>query len=239
MSTTLKSLSAAALILSATQVFTASMNPGHFLFELGGYNSTQGREQDIAIEGLIGDRFTLTDRHDVNALFGLGYFLNGMKQNQLQMDLGVNAFYLARTEVSGTIVQEQLFTNLGYSYEARHIPVYAAAKATLTSNTAPAALTLDAGIGPNFIRTSNYNDWSLDGMTLPDNAFLGHSKITISAMAGIGLKLLPPTGKMPLECGYRFFYLGQGHLVPRSDQIHNTLQTGTNYANALLCTVTV
>ena len=59
-----------------------------------------------------------------------------------------------------------------------------------------------------------------------------------SATAGIGIKLNNVIKTIPLECGYRFFYLGKGHLNTLSDQVLNTLKTGDDYANAIICAVT-
>ncbi|BCA94592.1 hypothetical protein TUM19329_09530 [Legionella antarctica] len=227
------------LILATNQATSMNLKQGHFLFEMGTFSATQGEAQNIEINGLIGDRFNVSDRHDSNVLFGLGYLIDGFKLDKFNLNYGVNAFYLAKTKVSGTIDQELLFTNLAYNYQVMHLPVYALTKAELPTKSDKLAVTFDAGVGPNFMSTSNYHDWSLDGgMTLPDNAFLGRSKVTLSAMAGIGLKFTPTTGHAPFECGYRFFYLGEGDFNARTNQIRNTLKTGTNYAQALICTVT-
>lgn len=235
----LRTISIVTLTLAASQATSLNISQGHFLFEAGAFSATQGKTQDINIDGLIGDRFNVTNQHDSNALFGLGYLIDGFNRNRFSLNYGVNAFYLTQTKVSGTIDQELIFTNLAYSYEVRHLPVYAAAKAQINTNSEALAVTLDAGIGPNFMKTSNYHDWPLDEMILPDNAFLGRSKVTFSAMAGIGLKLTPISGHAPLECGYRFFYLGEGGFNVRTNQILTPLSTGKNYAQALVCTVTV
>ena len=58
-------------------------------------------------------------------------------------------------------------------------------------------------------------------------------------MAGIGLRLNNIFDKAPLECGYRFFYLGQGQLKMNDNQLLNTVKTGNTYANAIICSVTV
>lgn len=225
-----------ALLLNISQIYATPLQPGHFLFEAGAFSSTQGKTQDILIEDLIGDRFYVTKRHDSNALFGLGYQVNGFKNKSFGVDFGLNIYYLAKTKVRGTIEQEFYYTNLAYQYEVNHVPLYATAKAHIPIKSSPLALTLNAGIGPNFLKTSRYNDWSIDdGVTLPDHAFSGRSDVTLSAMAGIGLQF---NGKVPLECGYRFFYLGEGNFNARTNQILNTLKTGNIYAQALVCSLT-
>jgi hypothetical protein len=151
----------------------------------------------------------------------------------------VNAFYLGQTSVQGDIVQEHLFTNLAYKYDIQNVPVYAAAKALIYTNNPAYILTVDMGIGPNFLLTSGYKETPLNNYTNLDNAFTGATTTTFSATAGIGLRVNNILGQMPVECGYRFFYLGQGNLAKNNDQLINTLNTGDTYANALVCSVTV
>lgn len=234
----LRVISSTALALSASPVFSLNLQLGHLVFEGGVYNATQGKTQYIPIKGLIGNRFNVTNRFDSNALFGLGYYVDGFKSDRFSLDYGINAFYLAPTNVFGTIDQELLFTNLAYGYDVKNIPIYAAVKAHVKTSSSKFALTLDSGIGPNFLKTNNYRDWPLDGMTLPDNAFSGRSNVTLSAMAGIGLQFTPAKGHAPIECGYRFFYLGEGGFNARCNSILNTLKTGNNYAQAFVCSVT-
>jgi len=131
-------------------------------------------------------------------------------------------------------------TNLSYNYTVTHLPVYASAKATFNNKSDQYAITLDAGIGPNFIKTGGFEEHSLDGgITIPEQDFSGKTNATFSATAGLGLKLNNVLGSAPLECGYRFFYLGQGELKKQASQIQNTLSTGSNFGNALTCSVTI
>lgn len=218
----------------------SALKQGHFTLQAGGYWSTQGKAQHIDIESLIGDEFTVTRHHDSNGLVGLGYFVDGHSLERIQLSYGVNFFYLPKTSVSGTVVQEDLFTNLSYGYGVTHYPLYAAVKAKTSLPISRLALTLDAGVGPNFMHTGGFVEHSLDGgITIPDNAFSGHTSTTFSATAGVGLQLAKVFGEMPMECGYRFFYLGQGRLSKNTDQIINNLHTGSAYANAVLCAVRI
>jgi hypothetical protein len=219
---------------------TSVLKHSHLMLQAGGYWSTQGKTQHINIDGLIGDQFTADHRNGSNGLVGLGYYLDGQNLDQIQFSYGINFFYLPQTSISGTVIQEDLFSNLSYRYRVKHYPLYASAKATTSLPVSNLSLTLDAGIGPNFMRTSEFVERSLDGgITLPDNAFSGHTSTTFSATAGIGLQLAQVLGGMPLECGYRFFYLGQGKLARNTNQLLNTLHTGTAYANAVLCSVRI
>jgi hypothetical protein len=209
--------------------------------QLGGFWANQGKAQNINIEGLVGnhDTFESANHNQSNGLVGLGYYIDGFHHEKFQLIYGLNAFYLGSTSVSGDITQEQLFTNLSYHYDIQHTPLYLDAKAIIKTNSERYNLTLDAGIGPNFMRTSNYSEVPLNDYTLPDNAFSSHNNVEFSATAGVGLRWNNIFGSVPLECGYRFFYLGQGQLASSNHQIINTLQTGNTYANALLCSVTL
>ena len=213
---------------------------GYAVVQLGGYWSIQGRSQHINIDSLIGDDFTVTNGQSSNGLVGLGYFIDRQKQDLFQMTYGVNTFYLAKTGVSGNVIQESLFTNSSYGYSVTHYPVYAVAKSTITTKFPKYALTVDLGVGPNFMRTGSFKEQSLNGViTVPNNAFSGHTTTTFSVMTGIGIKFNNFFSHAPLDCGYKFFYLGQGNLSKNTNQLLNNLNTGNNYANALMCAITV
>lgn len=223
---------------------TSRLSSGHLMVQVGGYGSLQGKQQHIQqidMEDMVGDEFILTKNHDGNFLAGIGYFIDGPKYSLMTMSYGINALYLANTSVSGTIIQERLFANLSYAYNINHTPIYAVAKSLLNTASTHYGVTAEIGIGPNFMHTNNYSNQSLDGgMTSPDDAFTGRTTTSFSAMAGVGVRLNQVFGKMPLECGYRFFYLGHGGLLRKStDQIITTLETGTAYANALICSVII
>jgi hypothetical protein len=233
---------------SADAAFSGSMDTnksysflqGHVVVQGGGYWSNQGKAQHIDIVGLIGDDFTVRNNNKGNGLVGLGYFLDGPDMAYLKMSYGINAFYLAKTSVSGTVVQEDVFTNLSYSYNVTHYPVYAVAKATIDLNSTRYALTADTGIGPNFMQTNGFKEHSLDGgITIPDHIFSGRTTTTFSATVGLGIKLNHLLGELPLECGYHFFYLGQGNFHKDTNQVLNALNTGHAYANAAICSVTI
>lgn len=210
----------------------------HLILQAGGFSASQGSAQNIGIDGLLGDYFTLTQRTDQNVILGLGYFANGSETSRYSLWYGLNAFYLANTTVQGNIVQEQLFTNLSYQYSITNFPIYAAVKALIKTDSNKYTITLDLGIGPNIISTSNFEESSLDGgITIPDNAFSGQTSAAFSAMLGIGIKFNNVLGKYPVEVGYRFFYLGQANLNQVNSQLTSTLNTGNSYANALTLSI--
>ncbi|MGC1182021.1 hypothetical protein [Legionella sp.] len=219
--------------------------------QLGGFWTTQGSRQHVDIDGLIGDQFSVRSGADSNGLVGVGLYWDGWTTAYADLSYGVNAFYLPHTSVSGYVTQENLFTNLAYSYSLTNWPIFFGGRADIHTsflnesfldNRIPSniSITLDAGIGPNIINAYNFKEYSLDGgITIPDRIFQSHSSVAFSAMSGAGLKFHDLFNKATLECGYRFFYLGQGNLSKANTQVLNTLKTGDSYANAALCAITI
>lgn len=205
----------------------------------GFFGASQGANQHVSIESLIGNRYTVDNNSQISGLAGIGLYFNGYTQERFLFSYGVDLFYLGKTKVQGDIVQEDLFTNLAYQYSIQNLPLYAAAKAIIFTDNPTYDLTLDVGIGPNFMWTSNYQERPLVDFVIPDRAFRGSNTTTFSATAGVGFRLNNILGPMPVECGYRFFYLGKGHLNRENELYLNSLNTGDAYANALVCSVTV
>ncbi|HAT7073541.1 TPA: hypothetical protein JAN90_12380 [Legionella pneumophila] len=207
----------------------------------GGFTASPGRAQDIYIVDLIGDHYSVNKKNRSNALFGLGLSFTGIDDNRFDLTYGVNAFYFGRTTVNGVITQEQLFTNLAYSYSVINIPVYASVKGIMkNSRNDNFNLTLDIGFGPNFMSTNNFNEQSLDGgITIPNHIFVGQEITNFSAMAGVGIRISDVFHLIPVECGYRFFYLGKGNFTSFNNQVINMLNTSDNYANALICSLVI
>lgn len=213
---------------------------GHAEIQLGGYWGIQGKTQHVNIEDLIGDEFTVSHKNRGSGLVGFGYFLDSQGKTNFKMSYGVNFFYLPKTGVSGTVIQENHYTNLAYGYNITHYPVYALTKTNIDLNSTRYALTIDAGIGPNFMNIGGFQEQSLDGgHTNPDHIFSGRTTTTFSATAGIGIKLNHAFDQAPLECGYRFFYLGQGNFNVLTNQVITSLNTGNAYANAIMCSIAI
>ncbi|MDF1646667.1 MAG: hypothetical protein P1U61_06795 [Legionellaceae bacterium] len=219
------------------------LKDGHAVVQLGGFWSTQGQAQNIPIQGLIGNRYTVTQHNPSNGLVGIGYFLDSPEQvafkHPFQLAYGFNLFYLGPTNVNGYIFEEQRSRNLAYSYQINQMPLYLAAKANIQTNHQKYNITLDGGVGPNFMRTSGYHETALNSYTLPSNSFTSHANVTFTATAGAGLRFNEFFGQAPFELGYRFFYLGQGQLTMNNDQLINPLKTGSIYANAIVCSITI
>lgn len=217
----------------------SSLLGGHFSYQVGPYSISQGKTQHIGIKGLIGDRFTANHHNGNNAVLGFGYFVDGNTYSFIRMAYGVNAFYFVRSRVYGNVVQENLFTNLTYRYTTRHIPIYLDAKSFFCLNRMT-DVTVDVGVGPNFLRTSGVHEYSLDGgVTIPDHIFSGQSRVVTSATLGVGLIFNHLLGCLPLEIDYRYFYLGQGHFKRENNQVKNKLHTGNIHAQALIFGISI
>jgi hypothetical protein len=234
----LKAASTSILLIAATQSYASLQDkmPGYFMLEVGPYWTSEGEAQNVYIEGLAGDEFTANSNNQVGGLFGFGYLFHALKHEHYGIDAGVNIFYLTKTQVEGDVIQEFMFTNLSYEYSIAHIPVYAAAKGYFKTHKT-LAWTVDLGLGVNFLQTSGYEDEPLTSFSLSDDAFLDSTNTTanFSAMAGVGVRKM--LKDVSLELGYRFFYLGEGSLEPRTDAIFDDLSTGPVYVNALMLTV--
>jgi hypothetical protein len=228
----------AALLMLSCETLMAAV-PGHVAIQAGGFWAHQGEAQDINVQGVIGNHYTVSNQNKGNALIGLGYYLDGFNRGNVQFAYGLNAFYLGATSVSGTIAREKLDTNLSYKYDIQHIPLYFDTKAIIKTKNSRYNVTLDAGIGPNFMRTQNYTETPLNNTTASDNGFASHNNVAFSATAGIGLQFNNIFKNTPVECGYRFFYLGQGKLAKNNSLLISDLQTGNTYANVLLCSITL
>lgn len=222
--------------------FLSMLHPENtaIVLQAGGFNATQGDAQSIPIDGLMGNRYSVTQHNDQNFLLGIGYYINGWKNNCIQLLYGLNAYYLAETKVKGKVIQEYIFTNLSYQYSITNYPIYLATKAIIKTNINKFNITVDLGLGPNIIQTTDFKESSLDGgITIPDKAFSGETKVVLSGTAGFGLQFTDAFKGAAIEIGYRFFYLGEGKLHARSEQIQENLTTGHSYANALILSIAV
>lgn len=235
MKAALSLLFVSSLISTPLWAYTSKPKCSNLVVQAGGFSAKQGKTQDIGINGLIGDEFTVRHRREQNALLGIGYYLTALERDRYTLMYGINAFYLAPTQVEGDVIQEQLFTNLSYHYSITNYPVYAGIKLLSKSCSGAYNLTFDAGIGPNFVRVGDFKEISLDdGFTIPDNVFKGRTTTVFTWTAGVGIRFNHILKHIPLELSYRYFNLGEGRFSTRTDQLLNTLKTGNNNANALI-----
>jgi hypothetical protein len=209
---------------------------GETTLQFGGFIANQGKKQTIDIQDLVGSQYTVNSHTQRNGLVGLAYFVDGPDKKNYQLAYGLNIFYLAPTSITGYVVQELLYRNLSYAYTIQHLPLYFAAKAHVKTKFDQYKLIFDAGIGPNFMRTYDYHETPQNSVTIAEKTFTSRSNSTFAATAGVSARINPP-GKTPLECGYRFFYLGEGRLTSNNSLLVNPLKTGHTFANALVCGV--
>lgn len=235
-----KYLAAIGLLIASYPALSSSLPHGQLVIQGGAFYSKPGKSQHININTLIGDQYTVNNNNKSNGLFGLSYLVSGPNMGNVLMSYGISGFYFPKITVNGDIVQENTFANLGYSYGITQVPIYATAKAVLMNHSDQFGLTVDTGIGANLNKTTTLHTWPINGSNaLPDGVFSGRSNTDFSAMVGVGLRINHLLGQIPLDCGYRYFYLGKGNFYKRSDEWLNNLSTGDNYAQAILCSVTV
>ncbi|NCT56903.1 MAG: hypothetical protein GW760_04205 [Legionella sp.] len=236
------SLLYALLGLYCQNVMSMSVHDGHLVLQAGGFWSDAGREQLIEMNGIIGDRLTVSNSDKSNGLFGVGYFLDAETNDKYRLSYGLNAFFLGKTSIGGSVFQENEFENLTYAYNITNFPLYAVVKSNINLPSVKPHLVVDAGIGPNFMRTTSFREQNIPGggaVSIPNDFFANKTNTVFSATAGASLSFDHVFGDAPLECGYRFFYLGQGSFNVTNDQVHNTLKTGTVYANAVMCSIVI
>lgn len=225
------------LLLGSTSYAQAlNTGPGNFEITAGLFSSRQGKPQNIDVQGLIGDHYNVANKYTTKALGGLGYFIPKYRKDNLSIDYGIEAFYLAPTSVGGTKLVEQEFENLSYGYNVRHIPVLLSGKLKIERASSKFDLIIHGGVGTNFTKSSGYKENSLDnGVTIPNDSFSQKSEITLSASVGIGVQIKNIIGKRPVECGYKLLYLGKTSLNTNISIISDNLETGNNYAHAFTC----
>ncbi|MFO2970990.1 hypothetical protein SCO12_05915 [Legionella pneumophila serogroup 10] len=225
---------ALASYLSVTSYAAFSIPKGQAVLELGGASISKAPTQLIAIgEGSLGNIHRVYHSQDLRFLAGLGYFFDVLTYKPLSFGLGPQIYYLKQHNTQGVIDIERAFPNLSYQYQTQNTPLYAAVKAKWAGQDEVSSLVLNAGIGPNFIKTKNYYEHSLDdGITIPNQAFAGQSRTRFSAMAGLGLQFKTPHKTLAFEVGYKYFYLGEGTLNPRPGFL-NQLTTGHQSTHAL------
>lgn len=212
---------------------------GHFLVQLGGYSAIQGTEQDIHLRGNpVSNRFTVKTHNQGSGLVGLGYMLDGPTVlDKFPISYGIDTFFLGQTSVSGHVIQSGRYKNFSYRYKIQNIPLYFDAKTVVNTKSDKVKLAFDVGIGPNFMSASRYFETALNDTVVAKKDFSSRDNVNFSVTVGAGLRFNDAPGRLPIELGYRFFYLGQGKFHINHHQASNALKTGDNYANALVCTV--
>lgn len=211
----------------------------HTIVQFGSLMSFPSKSNELSGPYLPANQYNLNKQTSNGGLLGLGYFIDAQDKDRYFLSYGINGFYLGKTPVNSKSSDNTKYTSSNNLYDIQHIPIYLAAKAHVKDNTEFFNITFDAGVGPNFMRTTDVGDPMRTSYSATDNPYASHTNVALAATAGVGLRLNRIFGKSPLECGYRFYYLGQGQLPMANDQLINTIKTGNNYANALMCSATV
>ena len=203
----------------------------------GVYLGTQGTGQHVAIDGLVGDYYSVTNPTVNGGIVGLSYYINSLAldNSEYELQYSISSFFLSSTNVGGYVTQENIVTNLKYQYNLSNIAGYLGVKLRKLNEDSRFNGAFDLGLGFNRIEASKFYETSLTSYTLPDYFFTFAHSYEFSVMTGLGLRLENAFGKNPWECGYRFFYLGQGQLDPINTLISKGLKTGHNYANVFAC----
>ena len=224
--------------LANQQISKSVIKDIYFNVHGGASNNLIGQSQQVGVNLMPSANYTLSSRQYWNGVVGLS-LLKDTQFLQKNMSYGLSAFYFFPSIVSGNIYQAGLFNNLSYSYRAYNSPIYATAKTSVESSKLPMPIFFDVGIGPNIMLTSKYSEQIINPDSLPDNAFGSSTRAAFSATAGVGFrneKILPGH---PLECGYRFFYLGSTQLAIKNNQYFNKLGTGIMFANSVICSIKI
>lgn len=205
----------------------------------GPYLLKGGQAQSVPIVGLIGDTFSLNRTVSTYALVGGGVYIDSLEfeHDNFGLQYTITGYDLLPAQIQGQVTQENLVTNLEYSYALTNVAGYVGFRLINFLGGNRVNLTFDGGVGVNKVSTNIFIEKPLVNYALPDNAFRGAQMIQFSYTFGLGIQLRDVFGKQPLGCGYTFLYLGEGELTSINTQIPNPLKTGKNYANAILCSV--
>jgi hypothetical protein len=192
-----------------------------------------GQSQHVNIVDLIGNDYTVNQSRQSNVMVGLSYYRPYVSAfSDLHFLYGLNLAFFNTNQIQGDIVQENLFSNLSYSYNAIHLPIYASLKTQVKS------WVLEAGIGPNIMFLYNYHENAIQPSSIPTRTFLSNTAVTFSANAGLAYQFPTSFLRHPIELGYRFFYLGKGQFSPSSNQVLSALKTSNIYVNTLVFSIT-
>lgn len=217
-----------------------------FLVQVGAYSLHQGSAtQQVDINGLVGDNFVVTNNNNWNALVGVGHYLAGQHTQYADLYYGVNAYYLAGVNNTGNVIQEDLYTNLAYSYRITNWPIFFGFRAKIKHlnkkfmHDKLDGILIDLGMGPDIIHTSGFGETSLDnGITEPDHIFSGRTGVSFAATAGIGIRFNHLLNFAPVELGYKWMYLGPVNFKNLTQQT-SMFNTGNNYVNSIVFTVII
>ncbi len=210
-----------------------------WLLHIGGFISSQGIRQHINLSGLVGNEYYPTQKHSGNVIVGTGFLLPGISNDTVGIEYGVQLYYLPKVTSAGSISIENVLPNLTYKYGVAFLPLYANAKLNIATKYDKTKVTMDFGIGPDFMTMTGYSERPLTTATIPNNFYSRQSQTQLSALFGVGIRSAQIPGGGALEVGYRLFYLGRGNFSPNNSQVLTNFDTGPIYANAVTLTMRV
>lgn len=232
-------LLAVLLVLPLSNANAFDVPLGELGLSLGGTKVHQGVSQFVGIQDTFGNIHQAYNSNETLFASGISYSFDLFSKKNIDLLFGASVYYLSDAKVNGVILLERTFPNLSYHYETRNIPLYVTAKSIWHDSNKKLSFVADVGVGPNFMKTKNYSERSLDnGVTIPNQAFSGSSEVKFSAMAGLGLRVNNVWKATSIEVGYKYFYLNEGRLTPKP-QVLNQLKTGNIDAHALMITFIV
>ena len=206
---------------------------------IGPYFSQAGQAQTVPIVGVIGDYLSVTSKSSTRGIIGGTVYLDSLEfeLDNFALKYAFSSFYLSPRSVDGQVTQEELVTNLDYSYQLTNVASFVGVRLINLLNGKRCNLTVDAGIGTNQVTTGLFLELPRAEYAIPDNAFRGTTTLQFAYMLGAGFQIQNAFGKHTLGCGYSFLSLGTGKLATINTQIPNELTTGKNYANAIMCSI--
>ncbi len=206
---------------------------------IGGFVSSQGINQHINITGLVGNQYSPSKKNGGNVIVGAGFLRPMGTYETFDVEYGIQIYYLPSVTAGGNIAIENVLPNLDYKYSVSFLPLYANLKFNINTEFEKTKLTLDFGIGPDFMRLNSYREIALTNATIPSSFYSSQSRTQFATLFGVGLKSDKYLNNATLELGYRFFYLGNGSFSPNNPFVLTRFRTGPIYANAATLSVRV
>ncbi|MDF1677465.1 MAG: hypothetical protein P1U32_02080 [Legionellaceae bacterium] len=199
---------------------------------IGGFVSSQGINQHVNITGLVGNEYSPSKKNGGNVIVGAGFLRPAGTYETFDVEYGVQIYYLPSVTAGGNIAIENVLPNLAYKYSMSFLPLYANLKLNINTEFEKTKVTLDFGIGPDFMRLNSYREIALTNATIPNDFYSSQSQTQFATLFGVGLKS-DKFNNATLELAYRFFYLGNGHFSPNNNLVLTRFKTGPIYANAV------
>lgn len=200
----------------------------------GVYGITQGVQQHIDIQNMIGNEYVPKSRSDGNALVGFGVFRDVYSMEKATIQAGFQLYYLFSSHVAGQVLLENAFNDVNYQYSMSYLPIYAALKLHKPSHYDKLDFVFDAGVGADFIRMNRYHETAVIPGTVPDDAYQAREDTSITATVGVAARVYRFPHDGWVELGYRFFYLGDAKFNPSNSLYLTSFRAGSMYGNAFV-----